>query len=411
LNVDWFPPAEASLKRTVIQRLVYGLLEQPAIEAPPSMATNDDDNIHKRTAVNFFPETCNPSTVGQSSQDDQGIEISLLPSLSMTNEPCPVGPTESLKAVSEPGSFLGMQFPSFNETMFAGYKSSLTPPIQEDVENGGQYIFSSAEIDLQQDNGTSPDIPYLSLDFKSRESWHQNSNLETSISGCEESLEVINGSDQPRSPLMEPVEMLDDGDDNGNQLDRPRPPLMEPVEMLDGDDNGNQLDRPRPPLMEPAEMLDVDDNGNQFDRPRPPLMEPAEMLDNNHDDNQFNQPRSPLMEPVKMLDVKMLDDVNNGDHIDQPRSPLMEHVEILDDKDNVNRIDQPISPLTEPVLNDNGNGNNEDGNLTLSSNSFEMQSNGLTGSDGSPALESDVQHPMKKMRMTEPLLEGGPTCS
>ncbi|KAJ0586246.1 putative Ulp1 peptidase [Helianthus annuus] len=129
LNVDWFPPAEASLKRTVIQKLVYDLLERPALEAPPSVTANDD-NIRKKTAENFFPETCNPSTICQSSQDDQGIEISLLPSLSMASEPCPVGPTESFKAVSEPGSFLGMQFPSFNETMFAHYKSSPDPPIQ-----------------------------------------------------------------------------------------------------------------------------------------------------------------------------------------------------------------------------------------------------------------------------------------
>lgn len=29
LNTDWFPPADASLKRVVIQRLVYDLLQQP----------------------------------------------------------------------------------------------------------------------------------------------------------------------------------------------------------------------------------------------------------------------------------------------------------------------------------------------------------------------------------------------
>lgn len=94
------------------------------------MAANEDNNIQQKTAVNFFAERCNPSTVCQSSQDDQRIEISLLPSLSMANEPCFAGPTESYKPVSEPGSFLGMQFPSFNESMFDGYKSSLISPIQ-----------------------------------------------------------------------------------------------------------------------------------------------------------------------------------------------------------------------------------------------------------------------------------------
>ncbi|KAI3685957.1 hypothetical protein L1987_79626 [Smallanthus sonchifolius] len=453
LNVDWFPPAEASLKRAVIQRLVYDLLEQPALEAPPSMAANDDDNIHKKTAVNFFLETCNPSMVCQSSQDDQGIEISLLPSLSMTSEPCPVGPTESFKAVSEQGSFLGIQFPSFSETMFTGYKSSLISPIQENMETGEQYIYSSTEIDLQQDNGISPEIPYSSLDYKGRESWHQNNIFETSpqtsISGCEDSLEVINGSNQsnqPRSPLMEPVEMLDDND-NGNQIDQPRSPLTEPVEMLDDYDNGSQIDQPRSPLTEPVEMLDDNDNGNQFDQPRSPLTEPVEMLDGNYNGNQSDQPSSPLTETVDLLDdngnanqidqprspitepVEMLDGNYSGNQSDQPSSPLTEPVELLDDNDNGNQSDQPSSPLTEPVemLDGNDNGNqidqprsplkepvgmfDSDGDgLTLSCNFFEMQANGPTGSDGSSGLESDVQHPIKRMRMTESLLEGGPTC-
>ena len=131
LNVDWFPPADASLKRVVIQRLVYDLLEAPSHEAPPVRA--NDDNFHIETAVNFFPETFNnnPSTVCQTSHDDDDeIEISLLPSLTMTTEPCPVGPTESLKPTFEPRSFLSMQFPSFNEATFDGYKSSLAPSLE-----------------------------------------------------------------------------------------------------------------------------------------------------------------------------------------------------------------------------------------------------------------------------------------
>ncbi|KAL8243146.1 hypothetical protein R6Q59_009404 [Mikania micrantha] len=354
LNVDWFPPAEASLKRAVIQRLVYDLLDQPSLEAPPSIAANgDDNNIYQRTAVNFFPETCNPSTVCESSQDEQEVEISLLPSLSMTSQPYPIGPAESFKAVSEPGSFLGMQFPSFNETMFAGYKSSPIPTIQEDAVNGEEYIYSSTEIDLQQDNGVSPEIPYSSVDFRTRESWHQKTEFETSpqtsISGCEDSLEVINGSnqsDQPRSLLMEPVEMVDG---NGNQSDQPRSPLMEPVEMLDG--NSNQIDQPGLPTMEPVEMLDG--NGNQIDKPRSPSMEP---IGENRNGNQIDQ---------------------------QPGSPLIEPVEMLDD-----------------------NGNDDDEHVMVSTDVFEMQANRPMGSDGSSGLESAEQHPIKRMR-----IEGGPTCS
>ncbi|GKE09612.1 hypothetical protein Tco_1413163, partial [Tanacetum coccineum] len=67
----------------------------------------------------------------------------------------------------------------------------------------------------------------------------------------------------------------------------------------------------------------------------------------------------------------------------EPRSPLKEHVEIPD--------------------NDNGAYN-----LTLSSHYSKMQANGsTTGSGESLGLESDVQHPTKKMRMTEPPPEDG----
>ncbi|GKE34246.1 hypothetical protein Tco_1453568 [Tanacetum coccineum] len=44
LNVDWFPFADATLKRVVIQRLVYDLLEAPSHKSPP--VRSNDDNIH-----------------------------------------------------------------------------------------------------------------------------------------------------------------------------------------------------------------------------------------------------------------------------------------------------------------------------------------------------------------------------
>lgn len=104
---------------------------------------------------------------------------------------------------------------------------------QEDEETGGHFVYSSTEIDLQQDNGITPVVQYTSQDFRSSKSWHQNNipetSPQTSISGCEDSLEVINGSnqidedldfkeirDEPRSSLLEPLEMLDDNGNTGN---------------------------------------------------------------------------------------------------------------------------------------------------------------------------------------------------
>nr|XP_043640297.1 probable ubiquitin-like-specific protease 2B isoform X2 [Erigeron canadensis] len=237
LNMDWFLPADASLKRVVIQRLVYDLLEHTSHESS-SICANDECDIHKENIVNFFPDMCNNlSTACQTSQDDQGIEISTLPSLSLSSDPCPVDPRESLKSAFEPGSFLGLQFPSFNERMFDGYKSSDTPPIEEDVETGGQLVYSSIEIDLQQDNEIIAEIPCSSQKFNRTESGHQNNfetSPQTSISGCEDSFQVINGSNLigeeldfkelrncPISPSMEPVEMLYGNDNSKRQANEP----------------------------------------------------------------------------------------------------------------------------------------------------------------------------------------------
>ncbi|XP_022012411.1 probable ubiquitin-like-specific protease 2B isoform X1 [Helianthus annuus] len=77
LNEDWFPPAEASLKRVVIQKLICDLLENPNQE--PSLSTADDDqrchvssldtNAHKDTVVNLS------LTHHQSSHDHKKTEI------------------------------------------------------------------------------------------------------------------------------------------------------------------------------------------------------------------------------------------------------------------------------------------------------------------------------------------------
>ncbi|KAL4566075.1 hypothetical protein LXL04_030185 [Taraxacum kok-saghyz] len=221
LNTDWFPPADASLKRVVVQRLVYDLLQQPYDEPPaPSMSANN-----KVTAVNFFQEMQQtPSTTNcLSSQPNNEIEISLMPSLSITSEPSQVDPTISLKRGFEQGPFLDMRFPSFNDTSFHQYK------IQGDVETSGEFVYAASGIEIGigigigQDNGIAP-LQY---------SEHQNNfetSPETSISGCEDSLEqAMNGGngigeeelnfkeirDEEKSPLMEPVEVLD-GNGNGN---------------------------------------------------------------------------------------------------------------------------------------------------------------------------------------------------
>nr|KAJ0212017.1 hypothetical protein LSAT_V11C400227230 [Lactuca sativa] len=61
LNTDWFPPADASLKRVVIQRLVYDLLQQPYDEAEAFYKVFSQDvdvvSISKRDVDLLLPDT------------------------------------------------------------------------------------------------------------------------------------------------------------------------------------------------------------------------------------------------------------------------------------------------------------------------------------------------------------------
>lgn len=85
--MDWFPPAEAYLKRTLIQRLIFEILENRSREMSTAAcsdellskfpSSNEDD-----TGVEFLPENGSPAVAFNnnlsSSQAADGIEITLL---------------------------------------------------------------------------------------------------------------------------------------------------------------------------------------------------------------------------------------------------------------------------------------------------------------------------------------------
>lgn len=95
LNVDWFPPADASLKRVVIQKLICDLLENPNLEIS-STAVND--------------EPCHISTLTMNVHKDD-------PSVAFDE-------SNTIKV--------------------------------EDVEGGGQFVNSQTESAIQQGNGITP---------------------------------------------------------------------------------------------------------------------------------------------------------------------------------------------------------------------------------------------------------------
>lgn len=115
LNVDWFPPAEASLKRTLIQRLISELLENRSREISSDFSdepeSNFAENNGKKTGVELVSQRCTSSLACHgnlaSSEAGQGIEITLLEASSMRNSQCVNDPGLVLREFFDPGVAAG----------------------------------------------------------------------------------------------------------------------------------------------------------------------------------------------------------------------------------------------------------------------------------------------------------------
>ncbi|KAK2977973.1 hypothetical protein RJ640_023511 [Escallonia rubra] len=257
LNVDWFQPAEASLKRVLIQRLIYHLLENNSPEPSPAacsdkQCTSPRANSDTDTVVEFVSERCGQSRPSHgsilSSQTGQGIEMTLLPTSSLKSSQC-------LRELFIPEAavhpFIDAEYHAFNEsTPFDELKSAMSP-VQEEGE-GGQFAYSPVtETRLQQLDGITPEacaFPCSSKNFRAEASWssgesneqtaHEDicSSPETLPCASNNSLEVeVNGNSQDGGDLT-----LEE------KVDRPRLPTESisgstkclasaPSEMLDAD--------------------------------------------------------------------------------------------------------------------------------------------------------------------------------
>lgn len=91
LYLNWFPPAEASLKRTLIQKLIYELLENRSREVSNEQNQSCDSpvTVDNNTGIEVLSERCSPLIDCNGNmtqmQDDQGIEMTLLERSSMRN--------------------------------------------------------------------------------------------------------------------------------------------------------------------------------------------------------------------------------------------------------------------------------------------------------------------------------------
>ncbi|XP_022731570.1 probable ubiquitin-like-specific protease 2B isoform X3 [Durio zibethinus] len=182
LNLSWFPPTEASLKRTLIQKLIFELLEIRSQEISSSDCSDEHhsskspEKIENENGVEFISESFSPEVAchgNLDSQAGQGIEMTLLASSSMRNmesvNNSGLVVREFFESGVTAGSLLG-RFPSFvQQPSYYNMNGAISPREQEDVQTGQQFVYlASGETGFLQLTGITPqacEVPYPSRGF------------------------------------------------------------------------------------------------------------------------------------------------------------------------------------------------------------------------------------------------------
>ncbi|XP_038886796.1 probable ubiquitin-like-specific protease 2B [Benincasa hispida] len=159
LNVDWFLPAEAYLKRTSIQRLIFEILENRSQEMSTAACSNEllskfPSNNEDETGLELLPERGSPAVACNhnlsSSQAVDGIEITLLSESSSRHNHFIDGSGLVVRELFEPGasngSLLG-HYQSFAQT--SSYFDSNGTVLEEDAdtETGDRFMYLPPEQD------------------------------------------------------------------------------------------------------------------------------------------------------------------------------------------------------------------------------------------------------------------------
>ncbi|MBA0878413.1 hypothetical protein Goshw_006614, partial [Gossypium schwendimanii] len=139
LNLDWFPPTEASLKRTLIQKLIFELLEIRSQDISSSHCSDENisskssENIENENGVEFITESFSPEVAyhgNLDSQVGQGIEMTLLASSSMRNMGSVNDSGLVLREFFDPGVTAGPllgQFQSFDHPPYYNLNGAISP--------------------------------------------------------------------------------------------------------------------------------------------------------------------------------------------------------------------------------------------------------------------------------------------
>ncbi|KAH8516207.1 hypothetical protein H0E87_004539 [Populus deltoides] len=201
LNGDWFPPAEASLKRTLIQRLISELLQNRSREVSSGGCSiepqSDFSEMNgKESGLGLVSERCTPAGachVNLSSSDPgQGIEITLLEASSVRNSHCVDDSGLVLRELFEPGVAAGSLLthcPSFDQSSsyYHHLNDTMSQIEQDDTETGEQFVyFSSGEAVFQQIAGLPPQDGSISCSFRgfgADDSWNPGISLQADDNG------------------------------------------------------------------------------------------------------------------------------------------------------------------------------------------------------------------------------------
>lgn len=182
LNSDWFPPSEASLKRTLIQKLIFGLIEHHSQEtsgADHHSPRLSEDNGNE-ACVEFLQERCHPSAACHGNLSNppasRGIEMTLLAAasdLQSLNESGLV-----LKELLDPGATSGSllgQFESFVPSSSFYLNGTVSPREQEDAETREQLVYltsGGSNFRISGITHTASAVPLSSRGFGTETPWN-----------------------------------------------------------------------------------------------------------------------------------------------------------------------------------------------------------------------------------------------
>ncbi|XP_023644681.1 probable ubiquitin-like-specific protease 2B isoform X2 [Capsella rubella] len=237
LYLNWFPPAEASLKRTLIQKLIFELLENRSREV-----SNEQDQscespvtVNNNTGMEVLSERCSPlidsnGNIGQL-QDDQGIEMTLLERSSMRNTQAANDSGMVLRDLFDSGAtntgslLVQLQQPFEEPSSFYDLSNNSLAREQVDMETGEQFMcLNAGEGNFQRI--TESTSPRTSNSFSS---W----NLGIPLVQKEDETDLLSDTSKSTSNDAEDVDTMDDNPvENINEEETGESPPRETVSLL-----------------------------------------------------------------------------------------------------------------------------------------------------------------------------------